>query len=131
VASKPRTWRCQRVKNGDKCSTDNPRIKQKCTKCGGPRPKSRPPSHRRALDLPFDAFLLANDGVRACAICGSTKNLQRDHEHRDDGLVRGILCWRHNKLLSDNDWTPEMLRAAADYLERADRRRGINLEALL
>lgn len=74
---------------------------------------------------------MANDGVRACAICASEKNLQRDHEHKGDGLVRGILCWRHNKLLSDNDWTPEMLRRAADYLERAERRRGINLEKLL
>jgi hypothetical protein len=131
VASKQRTWRCRRVRGGQKCGHDNPKIKQKCQVCGGPRPKSRPPAHRQVLDLPYEAFLLVNGGVNACAICGSTANLQRDHEHRGDGLVRGILCWRHNKLLSDNDWTPEMLRAAADYLERAERWRGVNLEAFL
>lgn len=126
-----RTWTCQRRSGGVKCSHINPKRKHICEACGKRRPATKRAPHFDALKLPFEAFLIANGGVRACGVCGSTKNLQRDHEHRGDGLVRGILCWRHNKLLSDNDWTPELLRAAADYLERAERRRNLDLRKLL
>jgi hypothetical protein len=84
----------------------------------------------KALDLPLSVYVTINGG-RFCGVCGAVKALQRDHEHVGDGLPRGILCWRHNKLLSDSDWTPETLRAAADYLERAERWRGVNLEAFV
>jgi hypothetical protein len=86
------------------------------------------------MKLPYEAFVIVNGGEH-CGVCGALPSadrlLDRDHEHRGDGLARGLLCWRHNALLSNNDWTPELLRAAADYLERAERWRGIDLEALL
>lgn len=55
-----------------------------------------------------------------CMICGKepiTRRLNVDHDHAT-GLVRGLLCYRCNYGL---DWfrdNPELLRAAAKYLER-------------
>jgi hypothetical protein len=134
VASKPRTWRCQRVRSGEKCATDNPRVKQKCVKCGGPRPKPKPPAHRKVLDLPYEVYVIANGGSENCGICGRPPpkggRHRKDHEHKGEGLARGLLCWTCNLALRDFA-TPEWLNNAAGYLERAERWRGINLEALL
>lgn len=62
-----------------------------------------------------------------CAICrressgllyGKPRVLSVDHSHKPDGKVRGLLCHKCNMaigLLQDN---PELLRAAATYLEK-------------
>lgn len=53
-----------------------------------------------------------------CGICGRpavTRSLATDHDHKT-GLFRGILCTRHNVMLRE-ETTPEVLRAAAHYLE--------------
>lgn len=134
AAKKPKTWKCQKVKNKVKCGHTNPKIKQKCEICGGPRPKRKPPAHRQVLELPYEAFVIANGGSEDCGICGRPPpeggKHRRDHEHKDNGLVRGLLCWTCNLALRDFA-TVEWHRSASEYLERADRRRGINLEALL
>jgi hypothetical protein len=144
VASKPRTWRCQRVRGGEKCRTDNLAVKQRCTKCGSPRPKRKRKEHFDLLELPYWVFVMVNGeyGER-CGICGAppmTKRNDRDHEHVGAGLVRGILCHRCNRVLGkrmeaavrqSGMTLPEWLRAAADYVERAERWRGINLEAFI
>lgn len=121
-------WRCQRVKQGIKCSTLNLRTKQKCTACGGPRPKRKQPAHRAVLvDLPYE-WWVERFGER-CGICGAlpgTRRLHRDHDH-GSGVARGILCFRCNTALP-NRVDAAWLRAAADYLDRA---RGVPLDAPL
>lgn len=70
----------------------------------------------------YDELLAAQDGV--CAICkldnrdSRGRSMPVDHDH-ETGEVRGVLCDHCNRalgLLGDN---PEVLRAAADYLERS------------
>lgn len=73
-------------------------------------------------DTDYDRMLVEQGGC--CAICGSkdhknsrTKYFAVDHCH-STGVVRGLLCNSCNKgigLLQDN---PEVLKAAAGYLER-------------
>lgn len=68
----------------------------------------------------FTALLAEQDGK--CAICGTAewtgKGPHLDHQH-ETGLVRGILCHKCNLGLGKFNDDPKMLRAAADYLERA------------
>jgi hypothetical protein len=144
VASGPRTWTCQRQRGGDKCRTKNLAVKQRCTTCGSPRPKRKRKEHFDVLDLPYWVFVLVNGeyGER-CGICGAppvTKRNDRDHEHVGAGLVRGILCHRCNRVLGKRMESavrqmgmtvPEWLRAAADYVERAERWRGLDHQKLL
>lgn len=65
----------------------------------------------------YDQLLRAQGGV--CAICGQPRRqrLSVDHCHKT-GVVRGLLCRMCNgrPLPSARD-DPEILRAAADYLE--------------
>lgn len=119
---KARTWKCQRVRAGVKCGQVNPRVKQRCTVCGGPRPRARKPAHMVALVEEYAAWV-ARFGER-CGICEraptSRRRLDRDHDHAT-GEPRGLLCARCNRALPN--WvTAAWLRAAADYLERAERR---------
>jgi hypothetical protein len=63
-----------------------------------------------------------------CGVEPGQRNLMRDHEHQGAGWPRGLLCWRHNvgiEMFSDD---PELLRAAADYLDRATRQRAASEE---
>src|SRR3954451_12832832 len=122
-----KTWICQRQSGGVKCGAVNAKRLQICPRCGKRRPATKKPAHTKALKIPYEIYVIVNGGEH-CGVCGAQpsegRRLDRDHEHKGDGLVRGLLCWRHNALLSNNDWTPELLRAAADYLERAEQRRG-------
>ncbi|GAA4187132.1 hypothetical protein GCM10022252_20160 [Streptosporangium oxazolinicum] len=94
-----------------------------CTTC---QKRSRSEAHHRrrvgkiyGLDIgEYDALFLAQNG--ACAICEGTRKqrLSVDHDHRD-GVVRGLLCRMCNgRLLTAARDRPEVLRAAAEYLER-------------
>jgi Recombination endonuclease VII len=119
-----RTWRCRRVKAGVKCDTLNLRIKQRCTKCGGARPRRRVPAHRAALASMTYAQCVSAFGER-CGICGAgptTKRLQRDHEHKGAGAIRGLLCFQCNIDLRDR-MTLAWLCGAVAYLERFEARR--------
>lgn len=114
-----RTWRCRRVKSGVACGTLNLRVKQRCTSCGGPRPKARKPTHRAVLDaMPYEAWI-ERFGER-CGICGAVpsadRRLDRDHDHTT-GAPRGLLCHLCNRTLGSRI-TADWLRAAAAYLER-------------
>jgi hypothetical protein len=65
--------------------------------------------------------LLAFQGG-GCAICGAKpkpggRRLPRDHDHRT-GRLRGLICFRCNYRLLGRADDPELLRAAARYLER-------------
>jgi hypothetical protein len=140
MTSKPRTWKCTRVRGGSKCATVNLRVKQRCTKCGAPRPQPKRQAHFSILDLPYEVFVMVNGGSENCGICGAppnTKRNDRDHEHEGDGLVRGLLCHNCNRALgrrinsSARGDVIKWLRAAADYLERAERWRGIDLSKFI
>jgi hypothetical protein len=137
-----RTWTCQRVSKGVRCAHVNPKRKHLCESCGKRRPATKKASHRVALELPYEAFIVLNGGEH-CGICGalpSSRKLDRDHAWVGPikGRPRGLLCHSCNRTLSKRMEIAALgmglvawLRAAADYIERAEQRRGINLEALL
>lgn len=69
----------------------------------------------------YNTMVAGQNGV--CAICGTKPNtkgnngkiLLVDHNHKT-GEVRGLLCHRCNKLLSDAQDSPAILEAGAEYL---------------
>lgn len=68
----------------------------------------------------YNAMLERQDG--RCAICGRTENGKRhnfdvDHDH-ETGEVRGLLCNRCNRLLSNARDDLRILERAAGYLSR-------------
>lgn len=114
-------WVCCRQRDGVKCLTKNPMVKQLCVMCGGPRPAPRKPKHLVALELEYEAYVELNGGEH-CAVClrrrtEKDRRFDRDHDHRT-GRPRGLLCHKCNRALAA--WvTPEWLDAAAAYLRRA------------
>lgn len=69
----------------------------------------------------FDALL--SKQKNSCAICGEhsssfKKGLAVDHCH-DTGEIRGILCGTCNRWIVGATKTPELLRKAADYIEKS------------
>lgn len=67
----------------------------------------------------YDALISAQNGC--CAVCGGSgdgKPWHVDHCH-DTGKVRGILCALCNRGIGHFRESAALLRAAADYLERA------------
>ena len=62
---------------------------------------------------------------RKCAICGCTvaRRWTTDHDHAN-GKHRGILCAPHNAALGAFGDSPELLRAAAIYIEEWRLRHG-------
>ena len=79
----------------------------------------------------FSALSAAQGDV--CAICGSKcgnySRLSVDHDH-ETGAIRGLLCNTCNRgvgLMKDN---PAVLRAAAEYLEKAAERAAPQLKVL-
>jgi len=139
-----KTWTCRRSTNGKICRHVNPKRKQLCEKCGKRRPATKREAHFDALKLPYEAFVLVNGGSHDCGICGREpkhgRRNDRDHEHVGEGLVRGILCHVCNRLIGARmEYAarqagmdlPTYLRAMADYIERAERWRGINLKEFL
>ena len=113
-----RSWKCRKAS----CLHLNPPRTRKCQKCGKARPGRRVPEHRRVLsELSYEDFIKINGG-EFCGICGRVpakdgRRLDRDHDHAS-GRARGLLCHAHNRVLV-RSWTPELLRKAADYLERS------------
>ena len=72
------------------------------------------------LSLESYRFLLIGQGG-GCAICGRSENGKRhnfdvDHDH-ESGVVRGLLCNRCNRLLSNAKDSIDILKAAIKYLK--------------
>lgn len=68
----------------------------------------------------YNAMLESQDGK--CAICGKTpeeagERLHVDHDHKT-GKVRELLCGKCNRMISQHDDNPALLRSAADYVEK-------------
>lgn len=81
-----------------------------------------PRVHRYGISrAEYKDLLAAQAG--ACAICGRTENgsarhnLDVDHDHQT-GRIRGLLCNRCNRLLSNAQDDPTILRCALSYLTR-------------
>lgn len=84
----------------------------------------------------YEALLAAQDGL--CAICGGVNangnQLSVDHDHACcpgksnscGRCIRALLCSRCNFILGNADDDADLLRAAADYLER-NARQGVRL----
>lgn len=114
-------WTCQRQAGGVRCRHRNPPRARKCAECNKPRPKRRKPAHMKVLDSMSYERAVELFGER-CGICGrrrkrGERRLHRDHEHKTNGRVRGLLCFRCNTALRgymDAAW----LRNAAAYLDR-------------
>lgn len=77
-----------------------------------------------------DYNALLEEQGEVCAICrrpehvvsrGKLKPLSVDHDHAT-GRVRGILCHECNVGLGKFGDVPELLRVAADYLEKATKK---------
>jgi hypothetical protein len=119
-------WTCTRVENKLRCGHSNANRYRKCQWCGKPRPPRKQPAHRKALELSMEEYVELNGGPH-CGICGKMpkegERFHRDHEHKGDGLARGVLCFRCNSALPTRV-TLGWLRKAVDYLERAEERRG-------
>jgi hypothetical protein len=108
-----------------RCRTKAEPRKRNCQACGKKLPKKRRLKHMAALDLPHAVYVAANDGYDGCWVCrelGLSMGgaLQRDHEHRGDGVPRGILCIYHNRKLGPA-YTVELVNAYAKYLARPAR----------
>lgn len=76
--------------------------------------------------MPYEEYIVINGG-EFCGVCGRTRDelpdpsrrLDRDHEHKADGLPRGLLCRECNRKLKA--WiTLEWARRVVAYLERAE-----------
>jgi ribosomal protein L34E len=73
----------------------------------------------------YDAMYAAQNGV--CAICGQpeiglgrggkVRRMSTDHDHTT-GAIRGLLCHNCNFILGSAHDDPDVLRKAADYLEK-------------
>src|SRR3954462_10815590 len=144
MAKGPRTWRCNRQQGGVRCHHINPKRLQICKACGKRRPATKKPAHVVALDLPYEAFVFLNGGEH-CGICRRAREegerrLDRDHAWVGPikGKPRGLLCHSCNRTLSKRMeiaaaqmGLPAWLRAAADYVEKAQRQAGMNPRAFL
>lgn len=77
--------------------------------------------HRRrnygVTEETYQQMLIHQNG--RCSICGSDVDLCLDHCHAT-GKVRAIVCRRCNKVLGFSGDQPELLKKAAEYLEKQD-----------
>jgi len=71
--------------------------------------------------LQWDQYLKLLEG--GCAICGTKKNLNIDHDHDKPGTYRGVLCTKHNVMLGmlgdKLETIPVVAKQCEDYLRRA------------
>lgn len=103
------------------------RAKHKVWRDANPDKLKKTPKHiARAADLwrkfgltLMDFSMLLDFQYEACAVCRTSTpptGWHVDHDHAT-GQVRGILCTRCNVMIGMALDKPDVLRAAADYLE--------------
>lgn len=126
---KQREWRAKNIEHARE--RDNQRRRAAYMRDWRERNKGNRPEHAalriaRTYGLSIEEYWKRlDDQNRCCAICGQrevwaqngkTKRLSVDHDH-ETGAVRGFLCGRCNSGLGYFRDDPEMLKAAAAYLE--------------
>ena len=67
--------------------------------------------------LPHEVIVEMKRG-QVCAICSTNEDLVIDHCHKT-GVIRGILCQAHNKMLGFAKDDVQLLQNAIAYLQRA------------
>ena len=93
-------------------------------KCHGCRYKQRSFDYKLRNNQKKGGYVISKDEYEMilmqqgghCAICKKTDELCVDHDHKT-GIVRGILCKKHNLGIGLLDDSPEILRAAANYIQ--------------
>ena len=79
--------------------------------------KHRTPAKKRKYNIKHK-YGLDYDPVTPdskCAVCGSTKNLQIDHDH-ETGKYRDILCQRCNTMVGRLEKGQDILQGCLDYI---------------
>lgn len=96
---------------------DNVRLPDK--KSGHCIPCSRRLASDRGYRKKYGISVVAAEAMKAggCEVCGATVGLHIDHCH-NSGVVRGVLCQRHNHALGNCLDSAAELRALADYAEK-------------
>lgn len=119
---------CKLWKFASEFSLDRTRGRNRglCYKCRDCESKLARVRHRKRkyniTKEDLSAMLFGQDGL--CAICDSplTESLHVDHNH-ETGKIRGLLCNQCNLALGQFKDSPEVLRKAAEYVERDGYRR--------
>jgi Recombination endonuclease VII len=109
----------QRSYNREYYRQNKAKMKASAAKWGRANPdKVRQAKRRCEVKAKYGLSLEAYSVILAkgCCICGSEAT-DLDHDHAT-GHVRGGLCHKHNKGLGLFNDNPELLRKAADYLEK-------------
>lgn len=91
-------------------------------------PEAKRESHLKPLGWTSELFdKVWNEQEEKCAICNKVLNLEpvqnasracADHAHVEPPKPRGILCTTCNAMLGHAQESPDILRAAALYLEK-------------
>jgi len=98
----------------------NEQARKSCVRCQ----RTKILSLHGITEVDFEIMFKEQNGV--CAICcqpeiakfnGKIQHLAVDHDHVT-GIVRGLLCLNCNHVLGKAKDNPEILRKAADYLEK-------------
>lgn len=71
--------------------------------------------HRKRYGLSPEQ--MTNMKKSGCELCHATENLHIDHNH-DTNEIRGVLCTNCNRGLGHFKDSPELLKKAAEYLEK-------------
>jgi hypothetical protein len=106
-----------------------PRLDSWCNRCKGKHSAKYWLKQRYGVSNEDHARMAIEQGG-GCAICGKPakrKRLHTDHDHAT-GFIRGLLCFSCNVAVGYMKDSPERLRKAADYLDRAAERqsRGVS-----
>jgi len=126
-----RTENKERKRKYDKeWRTKNKKRKGECNKRWRDKNKERLAAWFRENDLKkkygltiedYKEMIASQNGV--CAICGhppNSKGFSVDHKH-ETGKVRGLLCSKCNIVIGLLGDSPELLKAALEYLQRGSK----------
>ncbi len=118
-------WKCKKDLPLDQFGKNKAEIgglTRTCKPCAGKQQRKQRLKQKFGIDeKQYDSMLQEQGGV--CAICGTaeynSKNhrLAVDHDHAT-GAIRGLLCSMCNTSLGGFRDSPELLKRAADYLNK-------------
>jgi len=106
-------------------------VSKECNECGvvkpadqfykrgnGLRPYCIPCYHLRGRSRKYGVTVAVLRALPLeCGVCGATRNLKTDHDHRT-GVLRGMLCARCNLLVGVLEKNSKVLAPAVEYIRR-------------